>query len=64
MTDELLAQIVTQAPTVAILVYLLIRLDQRMSTLIDVICEMAQYEQDDALQRRLQQLASGSSRPD
>lgn len=42
MTDELLRQVIIQAPAVAILLYLLIRLDQRVGELIKVICDLAE----------------------
>lgn len=44
MTDELLRQIILQAPSVAILVYLLIRLDQRLAEMTRVLCDMIQSE--------------------
>lgn len=42
LPPELVTQIVLQFPTVAILVWLLVRLDQRLNTLIRVICDLAQ----------------------
>lgn len=44
MTDELVRQIVLQAPSVAILVYLLIRLDQRLAEMTKVLCDLIAEE--------------------
>lgn len=44
MTDELIRQIVLQAPSVAILVYLLIRLDMRLAEMTKVICSLLEDE--------------------
>lgn len=47
MSDELVSQIVLQAPTVAALLYLLFRLDNRLDELIKTICELATDRDDD-----------------
>jgi hypothetical protein len=47
MTDELLKQLILQAPSVAILVYLLIKLDQRLAEMTKVLCDLLMRDQED-----------------
>jgi len=44
MTDELLRQIILQAPSVAVLVYLLVRLDMRLAEMTKTLCELMDRE--------------------
>jgi len=44
MTDQLLREIILQAPSVVILVYLLIRLDQRLEEMTRVLCDLLTRE--------------------
>lgn len=55
-SEKLIEQIILQAPTVAVLLYLLFRLDQRIAELIKVICELADRDQDEKAKRRLEDL--------
>lgn len=55
-SEKLIEQIILQAPTVAVLLYLLFRLDQRIAELIKVICELADRDQDEKSKRRLEDL--------
>jgi hypothetical protein len=50
---DLITQIVIQFPTVAILMYLLFRLDRRIADLIQVICEMATERMDEQFSERI-----------
>lgn len=59
MTDKLIEQIILQAPTVAILLYILFRFEALINHLITVLIQLAQDEDEraanarlDALQRR------------
>lgn len=56
MTDKLIEQLILQAPTVAALLYLLFRLDQRISALIDTIIRLADQDQEEKAKRRLEDL--------
>lgn len=47
MPDELMSQVLLQAPTIAALLYLLFRLDARLDELIKTICELATDRDDD-----------------
>lgn len=55
-SEKLIEQIILQAPTVAVLLYLLFRLDQRIAELIKVICELADRDQDEKATARLENL--------
>ena len=54
--DEFLQTIVYQAPVVAVLVYLLFRLDGRMGEMINLIIELAQENREREVTRRLSAL--------
>jgi hypothetical protein len=51
--QQLLEQMILQFPIVAILVWLLFRLDRRMADLILVICEMATDRMDQQFSERI-----------
>ena len=46
MESELLKQIIIQAPTVGVLLYLLFRLDQRIAELITAIIDLSAVDED------------------
>ena len=47
MPDDVISQVILQAPTIAALLYLLFRLDARLDELIKTICELATEVHDD-----------------
>lgn len=53
LPSEILVQLVVQFPVVAILMYLLFRLDRRMADLIGVICQLAGASLDQVTLERI-----------
>ncbi|MFA5706781.1 MAG: hypothetical protein WDA41_10540 [Candidatus Neomarinimicrobiota bacterium] len=47
MPEDVISQVILQAPTIAALLYLLFRLDARLDELIKTICELATEVHDD-----------------
>ena len=47
MPDDVISQVILQAPTIAALLYLLFRLDARLDELIKTICELATDDRND-----------------
>lgn len=56
MTEKLIEQLILQAPAVGVLLYLLFRLDQRIGELIRVIVGLAETDQEEKANRRLDDL--------
>jgi hypothetical protein len=46
--EKLITDMVAQAPAVAVMLYLVVRLDTRLSELQDVIIELIRSERDDS----------------
>jgi hypothetical protein len=47
MPEDVISQVIFQAPTIAALLYLLFRLDARLDELIKTICELATDDRND-----------------
>jgi len=47
MPEDVISQVILQAPTIAALLYLLFRLDARLDELIKTICELATDDRND-----------------
>lgn len=60
LPNTLIEQMVLQFPVVAILVWLLFRLDRRMSDLIAVICELATERLDQQFTERIDRYLNNS----
>lgn len=58
--SALVDQLILQFPVVAILIWLLFRLDRRMADLIQVICEMATDSMDRQFSERIDRYLDNS----
>lgn len=58
--SALVDQLILQFPVVAILLWLLFRLDRRMADLIEVICELALQQEDKAIKERVSRYLDNS----